>query len=106
MPIMNRLPINSDNDDEHYEAVVNRQTKIDKTYDTARNYASFSIGSTVVVQQEDGGKWTDGRVFGRGDHNHSNRSYTIRLTKTGCIINRNSKHIKATPITAKQYLTD
>ena len=30
MPIINRLPINSDNDDEHYEALVNRQAKNDK----------------------------------------------------------------------------
>ena len=50
MPIIYRLPFNSDNDDEHYEALVNRQTKNDRKYDTAINYDSFSIGSTVVVQ--------------------------------------------------------
>ena len=57
MPVINRLPINLDNDDEHYEALVNRETKNknDKKYDTVRNYVSFSIGSTLVVQQEDGG---------------------------------------------------
>ena len=27
----------------------------DKKYDTARNYDLFSIGSTVTVQEEDGG---------------------------------------------------
>ena len=59
-----------------------------------------------MVQQENGGPWTHGTVVGRDDHNHGNRSYTIRLTKTGCIINRNSKHIKAKPITAEQYLRD
>ena len=45
-------------------------------------------------------------MAGRGDHNHSNRSYTIQLTKTGCIINRNSKNIKATLITGEQYIRD
>ena len=34
------------------------------------------IGSTVVVQQEDGGPWTHGTIVGKGDHNHHNYSYT------------------------------
>ena len=50
--------------------------------------------------------WTHGTVVGIGNHNHNNRSYIIRFTKTGCIITRNSKHIKTTPITAEQYLRD
>ena len=47
-----------------------------------------------------------GIVVGRGDHNHNNRSYTMRVTKTGCIITRNSKYIKTAPITPEQYLRD
>ena len=43
MAIINRLPINSDNDNDYYEALVKWPTKIYKKYDTARNYASFSI---------------------------------------------------------------
>ena len=35
MPTINRLPINLDNDDEHYEMLINRQAKNDKKYDTA-----------------------------------------------------------------------
>ena len=50
MPIVNRPLINVNNTDEHYEALVNIQTKNDKNYDTSQSYASFSIGSTVVVQ--------------------------------------------------------
>ena len=50
MPIINRLPITLDNDGEHYDMLVNRQTRNDKKYDSASNYASFSIGSTIVVQ--------------------------------------------------------
>ena len=55
-----------------------------------------------MVQWEDGGPWT----HGTGNDNHFNKSYTIRVTKTGCIITRNSKHIKTTLITAEQYLRD
>ena len=36
MPIINRLPIGIDNDDEHHLVLVKRQTKNDKKYDTAR----------------------------------------------------------------------
>ena len=60
MPTINRLPINSNND-EHYEALVTRQTRNDKNHDTARSYDSFSVGSTVVVKWEEGGPWTMGQ---------------------------------------------
>ena len=40
------------------------------------------------------------------DNNHKNRSYTIHITKMGWLLTRNSKHVKATPITAEQYLED
>ena len=45
---------------------------------------SFLLGSTVAFQQEDGGPWTQGRVLGRGDHNHSNRSYMTQITDMVC----------------------
>ena len=45
-------------------------------------------------------------MVGRGNHYHGNRSYTIKLTETGHIINRNSNHIKAIPITAEQNPRD
>ena len=66
----------------------------------------FSIEYTVAVQQENGGLWTHGKIVGTGDHSHNNRSYTIRIRMTGCIVTRNSKHIKVAPITAEQYLKD
>ena len=100
------MPINSNNDDKHYEALVTRQTRNNKNYGTSRSYYSFSIWSTVVVQQEDGGPLIHGTVVGRGDHNHSNRCYMIRISKTGYVVTSNSKHIKATPIIAEQYLRD
>ena len=65
---------------------------------TFRNYASFSLGSTVVGEHKDGGWWTHDIVVGRGDHNHNNWSCLICTTHTGQIVTRTSKHIKATPI--------
>ena len=50
MPIINRLPINSNNDNDHYEALVNRQTRKEKNYDTSRGYDSFSKRPTIVGQ--------------------------------------------------------
>ena len=73
MPIINRLLINSNNDDEHYKVLVTRQTRNDKNHETAR----------------------------RGYHNHNNRSCMIRIFKTGKITTRNSKYITATSITGK-----
>ena len=92
MPTINRIPINSDNNDDHYEELVKRQIRNYKNYDTARNYDLFSIGSTVAVQQEDGKPWTHGIIVGTGTDNYNNRSYTIRITRTDCIVTRNSKH--------------
>ena len=77
MSIINRALIGLNNDDEHYEALIKRQTKNDKNHDTFRRYASISMGSTVVVQHEDGGSWTHGTVESKGNHNHNDRSYTI-----------------------------
>ena len=45
-----------------------------------------------------------GTVIGRGEHNHSNIPYMIRITKTDQVVMRNNILIKATPITAEQYL--
>ena len=58
MPVMNRLPINTDNDEEHHKALVNRQCKNEQGKDTPKNFVSLPIGSTVAVQQEDWGPWT------------------------------------------------
>ena len=80
--------------------------KNDMNHDTPRMYASIPIGSTIVVQCEDGGPWTHGTVEIKGDHNHNDRSYTIWVTRTGWLITSNSKHVKPTQITAKQYLWD
>ena len=105
MPRINRPPVNSNNDDEHHEALIKRHRRNDMNQDTSINYTSFLFGSTVAAHQEDGGPWTHGTVVGRGDHNH-NRLHMIHITKTGKLITGNSKHVKAAPITAEQYPQD
>ena len=63
-----------------------RQTKNDKDKDTSKNFVSLPLGSTVVVQCEDGGPWTHGTIEGKGNHNHHDRSYKIHITKTGRLV--------------------
>ena len=50
LPVINRLPIIANNDDDHDEALVERQAKADKNYDTPRNYNSILTESTVVIE--------------------------------------------------------
>ena len=103
---LNRPPINTNNDDDHYKTLVEIQSKAGKNYDTLRNYNLIPIGSTVVDQSEDKGPWTHGTVMGKEDNNHNDQEYKIHMTKTGQLITRNRKHVKVMPITSKQYLRD
>ena len=80
--------------------------KNDKNHDASRNYPSIPVGCVVVVQLEEDGPWTHGTVEGKEDHNQNNRYYTIHITKTAQHITRNSKHVKTTPITSRQYVQD
>ena len=73
LPIISRPLIDINNDEEHYEALENRQIKYDKNQGTPRNYVSIPTGSTVVVQHKNGGPWTHCTVEGKGDHNHHKR---------------------------------
>ena len=50
MSIINGTPINSNNDEGLYEALVKKQTRNDRNFYVARNYDLFSIGSTVTIQ--------------------------------------------------------
>ena len=66
MPVINKMQISSDNDSAHCEVLVKRQIRNDKSYDTTRKYDLFLIGSTAVIQWEDGGLWTHGTIVGIG----------------------------------------
>ena len=51
LPIINRPPVNTNNDDEHYEELLkDKQTNNDKSHDTFRNYVPFLLGSILAVQ--------------------------------------------------------
>ena len=50
MPVMDRKPINIDNDDEHHKTLMHRQGKNDQNNDTLKIFMSILIGSTVAVQ--------------------------------------------------------
>ena len=67
---------------------------------TFKNYNSISLEVSVAVQKE------NGTVVEKDDPNHNDRSYKIHVTKNGWLINRNSKYVKVTLITAEQYLRD
>ena len=101
---VDRKPIGRDNDDEHHIKLVYRQHKNDTNNDASPVFASILIGSTVVVQQEDGGLWTHGMIVGKGDHNHHDQSYTIQITTTGRRITCNRQHIRLTSITTDNYI--
>ena len=49
MPVIDRPPIGTNNDDEHHKALVDRQCKHDQGKDTSKNVVSLPIGSTVAV---------------------------------------------------------
>ena len=45
----------------------------------------------------------NGIIIDKVDYNHNDQSYRVKEMETRCLITRNSKHIKATPITAEKY---
>ena len=106
MTILTRLSLNSNND-EHYEALINRQSK-NKNNDTSRNYAFIPTGSTLMVQCKDGGPWTHGTIVKRVTIITTTTTDHIQyfLTQTGLLITRNNHHVKPIQKTAEQYLWD
>ena len=87
MPVINRLLIDTDNDDVHHKVIMKRQTKNDnKDKDTSKNVVSLPIGSTVAVQCKDMGPWTHGTIEDKGAHNHHDSSYHIHITMTGQLV--------------------
>ena len=105
MPVSNRLPIGIDNDDEYHKVIINTN-KNDKDKDTFKYFVSLPIGSTVVVQHEDGGLWTHSTIEGKGNINQHDRSCHICITKTGRLVTQNGQHIKPTHISAEQYFCE
>ena len=72
MPILHRVQISINNDDRYHKVLVERQTKNDEKYGTARNYTLLLVESTVAVHREDDDRWTYGTIVGKGDYHHNN----------------------------------
>ena len=75
MHVIDRKPVNVDNDDDHHIKLIHRQSKNDTKNDASQVFVSIPIGLTVAVQWEDGGLWTHGKILGR----------VITITTTGHI---------------------
>ena len=97
---INREQTNFNADDEHYEDLKTHQDKYIKGNDTYKDSFSFPIGSTLAVQNEDGGPWMHGTSEETNSTDHQGQSYIIRVIKTGRLMT----DICRTPIPAQQYL--
>ena len=54
MVIPHRPPVHASNDNDPYEVLVERQTKVNKNYDTLKNCNSIPIGSTIWFKERMG----------------------------------------------------
>ena len=50
MPVIDREPINIDNDDEHHKNLMHRQGKTDQNNNASKIFVSIPIGAIVIVQ--------------------------------------------------------
>ena len=62
MPVVDCKPISQDCDDKHHHKLVDRQQK--NNNDASPAFAFIPIGSTIAIQQEDGGLQTHGTIVG------------------------------------------
>ena len=68
-----------------------------------QKYKIITTGSTVVVQQENGGPWIHESVMDKGDNNHNDCSYKVQVTKMGQLITKNRKQVAAIYIGSNKY---
>ena len=71
---------------------MHSQVKNGQNNDTSEIFMSIPIGSTVLIQQEDGGPWTHGTIIGQGQsqpskqiiqntsHQHRKNNYIQQAT--------------------------
>ena len=99
-----RPAIGCDNDDCNHSALINRQLQTSKKMLILTKPISFlPTQTTAAMQQEDREPHMHRTVVGHGSDDHKGRSYNIRMTKTGCIITRMKRYIKANPISVDDY---
>ena len=70
LPQLGREPVNVDNDDEYYKALMSRHEVYTKNNDTQKDSTFFSSGSTVAVQMEDEGPLTQGMIIEGNTKDH------------------------------------
>ena len=56
-----------------------------------------------MVQKEDRGPCTHGTIIDHNKQEHHMQSYRIKLSLSGCVITRNTKHIRKTSIMPWMY---
>ena len=82
MPILNRSPVNTDNDDEHYETLVQRQAKTDKNYEYSQKL-QFNSSRVYCSNSKRRQRTVDPWNNNKGDQSHNNWSNRIHVTKMG-----------------------
>ena len=70
----------------------------------SKNILSIPTGLTVVVHRADSGPWVHGTIVMHGTGDDNGRCYKVGTTKTGCIITRLKRHMKASPLSADTML--
>ena len=90
--------------DSNNTSLLERQCQASQDIDTCKNIPFLPTGSTVVVKREDGEPWMHGTIMGHETDDHNNRSYIIRVTKTGHAVTRMKRHIQPTIVSAKDHL--
>ena len=93
------MPIKVDYAEGHHDALIKGKNMVVKPMILFENFC-FPTGLTVSVLQE-GGLPTHGTIADKGEDNHNDRSHKIRVTKTGQLIIRYSRHVKITHISAE-----
>ena len=75
-------------------ALLETQPQASQDIHTHKNILFLPTGSTVAVHRENGGSCTYGTIIGHETENHIDRSYRVRVTRTGHAITRIKRHIK------------
>ena len=101
LQVVNRVPINTNNDDDHYEVLMGRQEKADKKYNTLKNFNSFPMGSTSGSMR---GWRTMYPLYTKVITTMMTGHIEYGMKKTGCLITRNIKNAKA-PTTRRHTMT-
>ena len=85
-----KIPISYNCDENNHNLLKAKQNKFIKNNGTFKESLVIPFGSTVATLCEDGRLWTHDTIVDWRNANHSDQSYRIQLTKTGCIITRNT----------------